>query len=79
MKKIFKNLIYLVFFGTLIFAFAGCKNSSFVLVDGSSFRGQVDDSEIFIDDLTGWEKIDEGFGDMYAHAQTQYKIKTDSI
>ena len=36
-------------------------------------------SEIFIDDLTGWEKIDEGFGDMYAHAQTQYKIKTDSI
>jgi hypothetical protein len=36
-------------------------------------------SEIFIDDLTGWEKIDEGFGDVYAHAQSQYKIKTDSI
>ena len=35
-------------------------------------------SEIFIDDLTGWEKIDEGYGDMYAHAQTQYKVKTDS-
>jgi len=36
-------------------------------------------SEIFIDDLTGWEKIDEGFGDVYAHAQSQYKIKTDSV
>ena len=35
-------------------------------------------SEIFIDDLSGWEKIDEGYGDMYAHAQTQYKVKTDS-
>ena len=35
-------------------------------------------SEIFIEDLTGWEKIDEGFGDKYAHAQSLYKIKTDS-
>ena len=34
-------------------------------------------SEIFIDDLTGWEKIDEGYGDEFAHAQTQYKAKTD--
>ena len=49
MKKIFKKLIYLVFFGSLILAFAGCKNSSFVLVDGSNFRGQIADSEIFID------------------------------
>lgn len=29
-------------------------------------------SEIFISDLTGWIKIDEGFGDKYAHAQSQY-------
>ena len=35
-------------------------------------------SEIFIEDLTGWEKIDEGFGDKYAHAQSLYNIKTDS-
>lgn len=29
-------------------------------------------SEIFILDLTGWIKIDEGYGDKYAHAQSQY-------
>lgn len=30
------------------------------------------ESDIFIKDLTGWTKIDEGFGDKYAHAQSQY-------
>jgi hypothetical protein len=29
-------------------------------------------SEIFIDDFSGWEYLDEGFGDRYAHAQSQY-------
>ena len=29
-------------------------------------------SSIFIRDLTDWIKIDEGFGDKYAHAQSQY-------
>lgn len=29
-------------------------------------------SEIFIKDLTGWIEIDSGFGDKYAHAQSQY-------
>lgn len=29
-------------------------------------------SDIFIKDLTGWTKIDEGNGDKYAHAQSQY-------
>lgn len=29
-------------------------------------------SDIFITDFTGWTKIDEGFGDRYAHAQSQY-------
>ena len=29
-------------------------------------------SEIFIKDLTGWIKIDEGYGDKYAHAQGNY-------
>lgn len=29
-------------------------------------------SSIFIKDLTGWIKIDEGYGDKYAHAQSQY-------
>ena len=29
-------------------------------------------SSIFIKDLNGWIKINEGFGDKYAHAQSQY-------
>lgn len=29
-------------------------------------------SSVFIKDFTGWIKIDEGFGDKYAHAQSQY-------
>ncbi len=29
-------------------------------------------SDIFIEDFTGWTKIDEGFGDRFAHAQSQY-------
>ena len=29
-------------------------------------------SDIFIDNFDGWVKIDEGFGDRFAHAQSQY-------
>lgn len=29
-------------------------------------------SSIFIKDTTGWIKISEGYGDKYAHAQSQY-------
>ena len=29
-------------------------------------------SSVFIQDLTGWVEIDSGFGDKYAHAQSQY-------
>lgn len=29
-------------------------------------------SSVFIDDTTGWVEIDKGFGDKYAHAQSQY-------
>ena len=29
-------------------------------------------SEIFIKDLTGWTFIDEGYGDKFAHAQSNY-------
>ena len=29
-------------------------------------------SSIFIKDLTGWIYIDSGYGDRYAHAQSQY-------
>ena len=29
-------------------------------------------SSIFIKDLNGWIEIDNGYGDKYAHAQSQY-------
>jgi hypothetical protein len=29
-------------------------------------------SSIFITDLTGWIEIDSGFGDRFAHSQSQY-------
>ena len=32
-------------------------------------------SSIFLQDITGWIEIDEGSGDKYAHAQSQYLEK----
>lgn len=32
-------------------------------------------SSIFIKDTTGWIEIDQGFGDKFAHAQSQYFAK----
>ena len=29
-------------------------------------------SSVFIQDITGWVEIDSGFGDKFAHAQSQY-------
>ncbi len=29
-------------------------------------------SDIFLESYEGWTKIDEGYGDKYAHAQSQY-------
>ena len=29
-------------------------------------------SDVFIRDLSDWQKIDEGYGDKFAHAQSQY-------
>ena len=29
-------------------------------------------SDVFVEDLNGWIYIDEGYGDKYAHAQSQY-------
>lgn len=29
-------------------------------------------SSVFIKDLTSWIEVDKGFGDKYAHAQSQY-------
>lgn len=47
----------------------------YVKVNQDNFITEVN-SEIFINDLTGWTYIDSGFGDKYAHAQSQYFDKT---
>ncbi|MCQ5130414.1 hypothetical protein NE562_12145 [Butyricicoccus faecihominis] len=43
----------------------------YVKVDDQS-RITAVGSSIFITDPTGWVQIDEGYGDHYAHAQSQY-------
>lgn len=35
-------------------------------------RITVINSDAFVDDTTGWTKIDEGYGDRYHHAQGNY-------
>ena len=35
----------------------------------------ANNSSIFLQDTTGWIEIDEGNGDKYAHAQSQYLTK----
>lgn len=43
----------------------------YVKVNENGFITEIN-SEIFIDNFDGWKKIDEGFGDRFAHAQSQY-------
>ena len=43
----------------------------YVKVNEDGFITDVN-SDIFITDFTGWQKIDEGYGDKFAHAQSQY-------
>ena len=40
----------------------------------ANYRNEIIEvgSSIFINDLSGWIQIDEGYGDRYAHAQSQY-------
>lgn len=45
--------------------------SVYVKVNEQGFVTDVS-SEIFINNFDGWVKIDEGFGDKYAHAQSHY-------
>ncbi len=45
--------------------------SVYIKVDYSNHIIEVG-SDIFITDLSNWIKIDEGMGDKYAHAQSQY-------
>lgn len=49
-----------------------CENVVvYVFVDGNK-RVLAVESSIFLTDLTGWIKIDEGIGDRYTLAQTNY-------
>ena len=45
--------------------------SVFVKVNENGFVTDVC-SDVFIKDFDGWVKIDEGFGDRFAHAQSLY-------
>ena len=43
----------------------------YILVNNENYIIAVN-SSLFLHDTEGWIKIDEGFGDRFAHAQTQY-------
>lgn len=43
----------------------------YVKTDGSA-RVVAVNSDVFLTDLTGWTQVDEGEGDMFAHAQSMY-------
>ena len=47
------------------------KISVYAKINDEGFVTDIN-SDIFIKDFTGWVKIDEGFGDKYAHAQNKY-------
>ncbi len=47
------------------------KISVYIKTNSDGYITEVG-SDIFIKDFTGWIKIDEGDGDKYAHAQSQY-------
>ena len=49
--------------------------SVYVKVNEEGFITDVN-SDIFIKDFTGWQKIDKGYGDRYAHAQNLYFDKS---
>jgi len=46
----------------------------YVDVDGNNIITKIS-SNLFINDLTNWIQIDEGYGDKYAHAQGNYLDK----
>ena len=45
--------------------------SVYVKVNQEGFITEIN-SDVFLKDLNGYIKIDEGYGDRYAHAQSQY-------
>lgn len=47
----------------------------YVKVNADGYITEIN-SEIFIKDFTGWIEIDKGYGDKYAHAQSQYFDKS---
>lgn len=47
------------------------KAGVYVKVNSEGYTTEIN-SDIFIDDFSGWIKIDEGEGEKYTHAQTCY-------
>lgn len=47
------------------------KSKVFIKINNLNFITDVN-SDIYIKDTTGWIQIDEGVGDKYSHAQSQY-------
>ena len=47
------------------------KNKVYIKTNSANEVTEIN-SDIFINDLSGWIKIDEGNGDKYAHAQSSY-------
>ena len=45
--------------------------SVYVKINNDGFITDIN-SEVFIKNFAGWQKIDEGYGDKFAHAQSQY-------
>ena len=43
----------------------------FAKVNNDGFITEIA-SSVFLKNIIGWKKIDEGFGDKYVHAQTMY-------
>lgn len=59
------------------------ENEEYIVYVKTNIDGYITavNSSEFLDDLTGWVKIDEGYGDKYHHAQGNYfpkRISTQS-
>lgn len=50
------------------------KIKVYVKIDNNKVVKEIN-SSIFIQDLKDWIKVDEGVGDKYSHAQSQYLVK----
>lgn len=58
----------------LIYKDGGFMNENYIVYVRTDSSARIIDvnSSAFVSDLTGWDKIDEGTGDKYHHAQGNY-------